>query len=80
MTAHELAKLLLDGPDLMVTRRGFEGGAHEITNIDSPVPIHLNMNGPGSYCGPHEYCEADWCMRCEDENNEEPSTKAIHLS
>jgi len=54
MTAHELAKQLLEGPDLIVTVSGYEGGVDEITSIDSPEPIKLNVNTEWYY-GKHAY-------------------------
>ena len=79
MKAHELARRLLKGEDLPVTRRGYEGGVHEIETILPPEPIHMNVNGKGYY-GPHEYHGVDYCGRCEDLDEEIPAERAIHLS
>lgn len=54
MTTHELAHKLLEGPDLLVTRNGYEGGVHEITTIQEPKKIKLNVHDEWYY-GPHEY-------------------------
>ena len=85
MTTHELARLLLDGPDLMVTRRGYEGGVHEIAVVQLPRPIHLNANGSRSYVGPHEYHEDGWCSQYDLDDEYEgthpaPTDLAVHLS
>lgn len=58
MTSHELARRLLEGPDLTVTVRGYEGGVNEITTIESPKPLSLNKNDEWYY-GRHEYVEDD---------------------
>lgn len=80
MTAHELAARLLAGPNLPVTRPGYEGGVHEITVVMDPRPIH---DAPGrSYFGPLEYHEPDGlCMLgfgC-DLDAPPPTALAIHL-
>ena len=79
MTAHELARKLLGGPDLLVTRRGYEGGVHEITTVVSPCPIHIDIHSrSGSYYGPHEYHDADYCGWCYDEVDKS-DVLGIHL-
>ena len=85
MTAHELARQLLAGPDLMVTRRGYEGGVSEVTEIMPPQLIHLDHN-TAWYYGKHEYHDTDYCGTCVDilgdlpAASAIPTTKAIHLS
>jgi hypothetical protein len=81
MTTHQLAQVLLAGPDIMVTRHGYEGGVHEITQVAPPCPIHLDVN-EYDYYGPHEYCEGGWCVAYlpPDEDHVTPTTMAIHLS
>jgi hypothetical protein len=56
MTTHELAKQLLDGPDLMVTIPGYEGGVNEVETINKPTPILLNKHTEWYY-GKHEYID-----------------------
>jgi hypothetical protein len=56
MTAHELARKLLAGPDLMVTVRGYEGGVNEITKVYEPDNLMLNYyESDAWYYGRHEY-------------------------
>lgn len=79
MTAHELANLLLEGPDLMVTVSGYEGGVTEIEGIDPPQSIHLNAHLTEWYYGDHEYCDEHlYCPFCEDAPKHELSS-AIHI-
>ena len=82
MTAHELAIVLLAGPDLMVTVRGYEGGVDEVAVVHAPCPIHLGHNSQ-SYYGAHEYHRPDLqagnCYYCED-TALFPTTSAIHLT
>jgi hypothetical protein len=86
MTTHELARILLEGPDLMVTVRGYEGGVDEITTINPPAPIHLEVWEGHDYCGRHEYHDEDnigWCMvcgNCTQELLDVSNSQAIHLS
>lgn len=63
MTTHELAKLLLDGPNVMVTIDGYEGGTREVKKIDKLCKLHLNINEKGYY-GEHEYCIGEDCLNC----------------
>ena len=79
MTSHKLAAILLAGPDLLVTRRGYEAGAQEITHVKPPTPVHLNCHNKWYY-GQHEYCHPIVCHEKDKENHEVPSTLAIHLS
>jgi len=82
MTAHELARTLLEGPDLMVTVRGYEGGVDEVGYVKPPTPIHYDAHTE-SYYGRHSYHEDDhfmlMCEVCDIDNIEIPETLAIHL-
>lgn len=78
MTAHELARLLLDGSDLLVTIEGYEGGVNRLTNVDQPTPIHLGIHTTEWYMGNHEYCQGTFCAYNDDGCVELP--QAIHLS
>ena len=74
MTAHELARILLAGPDLKVTRRGYEGGVHEVSVVKPPEKLWLDVHSKSAwYYGPHEY---DWEYMDEDDSI---TTMAIHL-
>ena len=73
MTAHELARQLLAGPDLMVTVRGYEDGVDEINTVEPPKPLILNKYDAWYY-GDHEYWMEDWGT------TPKPDTLAIHLS
>ena len=74
MTSHELAKILLAGPDLMVTVRGYEGGVDEINKVWEPEILKLNVNHEG-WMGDHEY------ERFPEEIKLDNSMRmAIHLS
>lgn len=60
MTTHELARRLLDGPDCMVTVRGYEGGVYEVMHVEEPHPLSLDVHSAEDwYFGPHEYGERD---------------------
>lgn len=83
MTSHELARDLLGGPDLPVTRRGYEGGVDIIETVGAPKPIHLHTHDQWYY----EYHEDGWCIYCDiyhepDETGQHPvpTALAIHLS
>jgi hypothetical protein len=52
MTTHELAKKLLELPDVMVLTDGYEGGVDEITKI-TPTKIKLNVHDEWYY-GNHD--------------------------
>lgn len=54
MTSHELARILLAGPDHMVTVRGYEGGVNELTTVMEPRVLQLHANHEWYY-GRHEY-------------------------
>lgn len=71
MTAHELARKLLEGPDLMVTVRGYEVGVDEIINISEPRELSLNV-----------YPEEDWWCGRHSHSIEFPRQVilSIHLS
>ena len=83
MTTHELAHKLLEGPNLMVTLRGYEGGVNEICNIMKPQLIHLDYHDTKQtwYYGKHEYHQdiSKDCYYC-DKEHPEPTTLAINLS
>jgi hypothetical protein len=57
MTAHELARQLLAGPDLMVTRRGYEGGVEEITDVMEPTALALDLYVGREWVGRHNYVD-----------------------
>ena len=73
MTSHELARKLLEGPDLLITVPGYEGGVDEITRIAEPSKLMLNRNEEWYY-GKHEY-QREW-----DEEITNPIIMAIHIS
>jgi hypothetical protein len=53
MTAHELARLLLAGPDVLVVLDGYEGG---LTEARPPRPIRIALNvHDRRYAGPHDH-------------------------
>jgi hypothetical protein len=58
MTSHELAKKLLELPDVMVTVRGYEGGVDEIRFVNTPRELALDVNEEWYY-GKHEYVDYD---------------------
>ena len=81
MTAHELAKVLFDGPDLMVTVRAYEGGVNEIESVSKPTAIHLKSHSDSEwYYGRHEYHNADCCVHCSWDEPVTPPDLAIHIS
>ena len=53
MTTHELARKLLEGPDVRVVVRGYEGGVNDVSEISEPSPIALNISSKW-YLGAHE--------------------------
>ena len=73
MTSHELARKLLELPDVMVTRSGYEGGVNEITRVNNPQTLTLNVNDSWYY-GKHEY-QNDY-----DNTPEMKTCAAIHIS
>lgn len=85
MTAHELAKRLLEGEDLPVTIDGYEGGVDDVHTINSPKPLHRNVNTK-EYYGAHEYhneSEGSVCLFSQQLLSEcagIPTDRAIHLS
>lgn len=58
MTAHELARQLFEGPDVMVVHNGHEQGVYEVRDLN-PIQIHLDIpeNKGRWYYGDHEECE-----------------------
>jgi hypothetical protein len=52
MTAHELARMLLDGPDLPVYVRGYESGINDVSGVH-PVTVVRDVHDQ-SYYGAHE--------------------------
>jgi hypothetical protein len=74
MTAHQLARKLLEGPDVMVTVRGYEGGVDEITGIQKPEELILNFHDKDSwYYGNHEYNQYD------EKETHHTTVQAIHI-
>ena len=76
MTAHELARRLLEGPDLMVTVNGYEDGVDEINTV-SEQSLHLNVNSAWYY-GRHGDCNSPYCAICFDAPGT-PTVKSIHI-
>jgi hypothetical protein len=76
MTSHELARKLLEGEDVMVTVRGYEGGVNEINTIYPVDTLYLNVNTEGYY-GKHEYDtpSGDYA----DEYKGKETVRAIHI-
>ena len=72
MTTHELAKQLLQGPNVMALVRGYEGGVDEIKHIGIERPLHINIHKEKWYYGEHElhYYDSN-CYYCSD--TEQPS-------
>lgn len=62
MTTHELAKKLLEGPDVMAVVSGYEGGLNEINGINIPIKIKLHVHEEW-YLGDHE-------VKTEDDNDD----------
>ena len=71
MTTHELAKKLLEGPNLLVTISGYEGGSNEITHISEPREIHLSVY-TAWYYGEHEFHIEGICRSCSNKNPDLP--------
>lgn len=79
MTSHELARRLLEGPDLPVTVRGYEGGVDIIQNVNPPMPLHLDGK-LGTYFGKSAYCKPSGCEAwMSEEEHTKPETLAIHI-
>jgi hypothetical protein len=55
MTSHDLARKLLELPDLLVTVRGYEDEVDEIQHIEQ-VQIHPDEWSGFSYYGDHGLC------------------------
>lgn len=53
MTSHELAKRLLEGPDILILVEGYEGGYTDKIKIEEPKEFCLNVN-TSWYYGEHE--------------------------
>jgi hypothetical protein len=79
MTTHELARKLLEGEDLLVVVRGYEGGVNEVDTIHEPQSIHLKIHEGTWYYGLHEFHESDFDQCCYCEGTEPPETKAIFI-
>lgn len=75
MTTHELARKLLEGPDVMVTRNGYEGGTEEITLIEPVATLYLNVRD-SPYYGPHSYDESVGIL---DEDRVEKTVQAVNI-
>lgn len=58
MNAHELANKLLDGPDVPVYVRGYEGGVDDVDTI-VPVQVVRDRYRDMSYYGDHARFELD---------------------
>lgn len=78
MTAHELARRLLEGPDLMVTVSGYEGGVDEVTHIMGERPLHINVN-TAWYYGKHEFCNGGCLVYLGTPEIGPPKGKAVHI-
>jgi hypothetical protein len=76
MTAHELARKLLEMPDVMVTVAGYEGGVNEIQKVAEPDELCLNYYEEWYY-GKHSY--RDYQLD-EEEGKTFQKIKAIHIS
>lgn len=72
MTAHELARKLLEMPDVMVTVSSYEGNVDEVDIVCEPAAINLNVNTKWYY-GKHSY----W--REYSSKGPKPETLAIHI-
>jgi hypothetical protein len=51
MTAHELARMLLDGPDLPVYVRGYEAGINDVSGVH-PVTVVRDVHPGRATTGP----------------------------
>lgn len=58
MKAHELARKLLEGPDLPVYVRGYEGGVDDVGQI-LPINVVRDVYDDESYYGAHDHYESD---------------------
>lgn len=79
MTAHELAYLLLKGPDVLVTVRGYEGGVDVIEEVLEPTPLHVDGQ-LGVYFGKSAYCHPRYCDSwINQDEHKTPDVVGIHL-
>lgn len=67
MNAHELARKLLEGPDLPVYVRGYEGGVDDIGLIE-PIEVVRDAYSDTSYYGAHDHYGTDYV----DDDDEHP--------
>lgn len=74
MTTHELAKILLEKPDVMAIVSGYEGGFNEILKVNEPEAIILNVNSE-CYMGQHEFKSSAFFF--EDENNKQETMAVL---
>jgi hypothetical protein len=74
MLAHELAKLLLAGPDVRVVVRGYEGGVNDVSGISEPSKLALDFYDEWYY-GHHQFVGHDY-----DYDEEEATTKGCKFS
>lgn len=76
MTSHELARKLLEMPDLPVTIHGYEGGVNFIETVNQPEELCLNYYQEWYY-GKHSYRDYDLD---EEEGKTYEKVQAIHIS
>ena len=55
MTSHELARKLLEMPDVMVTVRGYEAGVNEVLRVWPAAPLALDVEDSPDIYGRHKY-------------------------
>ena len=67
MTTHELARLLLQGPDILAIVRGYEGGYDPVVELE---PLDVVYTGERKFFGCYETPGFD----------EGPTVPAIHLA
>jgi hypothetical protein len=85
MTGHELARMLLDGPDLPVYVRGYESGINDVSGVH-PVTVVRDVHDQ-SYYGEHEIEAPDedgdpyfyGQHRYPDEGASLPRTAGLHI-
>lgn len=77
MTAHELAKKLLELPDVMVTVSGYEGGVNEVQGTNEPAILALNVHEEWYY-GKHEYVYPNMDFEPKETKGKE-RVQAIHI-
>ena len=81
MTAHELAQLLLAGPDVPVYVRGYESGINDVAGAE-PVTVVRDVHTE-HYYGAHETVSDDGSFYGEswvDDPADIPRTQGIYLS